>query len=175
MATSWLIARLSKPAPVVGSSVSATVRIMSVFGFLVGVLMLVTAAGVWSAQAYDSGTRLLLVFTSLALVLKTLKDVPWAALIGLAVGGLCVGAVYVLIPLPETVLGISSTWVYLAIFLIPALLAYMFFKFVEDLLKLAGLILASRPVATVLGVLCLLQGTLLLLNVSVFSGFLTST
>ncbi|MDH5448828.1 MAG: hypothetical protein OEY24_05980 [Candidatus Bathyarchaeota archaeon] len=171
-AASWLIGKLSKPAPVVGAPVSATVKIMVLFGFLVGVLMLVTATGVWLSQAWDSGTRYLLVVTGLALVLKPLKDVPWAALIGLVVGSLCVGLVYILYPLPETVLGISSTWVYLAIFLIPALLAYTFFKFVEDLLKLVGTVLASRPVATILGVLCLLQGALLLLNISIFASFL---
>ena len=171
-AASWLIRKLFKPAPVVAAPVSVAVKIMSLFGFLVGVLMLVTAAGVWLNQAWDSGTRYLLVVTGLALVLKPLKDVPWAALIGLVTGGLCVGLVYILYPLPETVLGISSTWMYLAIFLIPALLAYIFFKFVEDLLKLVGTILASRSVATILGILCLLQGVLLLLNMSVFTSFL---
>jgi hypothetical protein len=37
---------------------------------------------------------------------------------------------------------------------------------------LVGMILASRPVATILGILCLLQGALLLLNMSVFTSFL---
>lgn len=171
-AASWLIGKLSKSAPVAGAPISAATKIMLLFGFLVGVLMLATAAGVWLSQAWDSGTRYLLVVTGLALVLKPLKDVPWAALIGLVIGGLCVGLVYILYPLPETVLSISSTWGYLAIFLIPALLAYIFFKFAEDLLKLVGMILASRPVVTVLGVLCLLQGVLLLLNMSIFTGFL---
>ena len=171
-AASWLIRKLFKPAPVVAAPVSVAVKIMSLFGFLVGVLMLVTAAGVWLNQAWDSGTRYLLVVTGLALVLKPLKDIPWAALIGSVIGGLCVGLVYILYPLPETVLGISSTWMYLAIFLIPALLAYIFFKFAEDLVKLVGTILASRPVATILGILCLLQGVLLLLNMSVFTSFL---
>jgi len=171
-AASWLIRKLFKPAPVVAAPVSVAAKIMSLFGFLVGVLMLVTAAGVWLNQAWDSGTRYLLVVTGLALVLKPLKAVPWAALIGLVIGGSCAGLVYILYPLPETVLGISSTWVYLAIFLIPTLLAYIFFKFAEDLLKLVGTILASRPVVTILGILCLLQGVLLLLNMSIFTSFL---
>lgn len=169
VATSWLIRKLSEPTPVVGAPVSSAVKIISLFGFLVGVLMLITAAGVWLTQAYDSGTRLLLIATGLALVLKTLKDIPWAALMGLAVGGLCVAIVYILFPLSEAVLGVSPIWVYLAIFLIPALLAYLFFKFVEDLLKLAGMILGSRPIATILGIVCLLQGALLLLDMSLFS------
>ena len=79
MVASWLIGKLSKP--VLGAPVSAAVKVMSLFGFLVGVLVLVTAVGVWLSQSWDSGTRYLLVVTGLALVLKPLKDIPWAALI----------------------------------------------------------------------------------------------
>jgi len=168
-AASWIVRKVFKPAPVVGTSVSSAARVLSIFGFFVGILMLATAAGVWYAQAWDSGTRYLLIVTSLSLILKPLKDVPWAALVGLVVGGLCVSLVYIFYPLPNTVLGVSSNWVYLAIFLVSALLSYLFFKFLEDLLKVLAFILASRPVKIILGILCLLQGTLLLLNTSLFT------
>lgn len=171
-AASWLIGVLSKPAPVVGGSVNAFVKIMSVLGFFIGILMIVTAVGVLLSPAWDSGTSYLLIVTGLALVLKPLRDIPWAALMGVVIGALCAGIVFILYPLPETVLGVSSTWVYLAIFLVPALLAYLLFKFVEDLVKLIGLILASRPIATILGITCIIQGVLLLLNMSVFTNFL---
>jgi len=83
IATSWSIRKLSKPAPVAGAPVNTAVKIMVLFNFLVGILLLAIAAGVWLSQAWDSGTRYLLLVTSLALVLKPLKDIPWAALIGL--------------------------------------------------------------------------------------------
>jgi len=161
VAASWLLEKLARPAPVVGESVSWLVKVVSLFGFFVGILLLVTAAAVWSAEAWDSGTRYLLIVTGLALFLKPLKDIPWAALIGLVVGGLCAGSVYFFYPLPETVHGISSTWIYLAIFFIPALLVYMIFKFVEDVLRLIGTILASKPVSIILGLMCIAQGILL--------------
>jgi len=169
VAASWLLEKLAKPAPVVGKPVSGLVKLVSFFGLFVGVLLLVTAVGTWSAHAWDTGTRYLLVVAGLALVFKPLKDVPWAALVGLIVGGTCTGAVYLLFPLPETVLGVSSIWVYLAIFLIPALFAYMLFKFVEDVFKLIGMVLTSKPVALALGILCVIQGILLLLNISLFT------
>lgn len=169
VAASWLLERLTKPAPVVGKPISITVKAASLFGFFVGILLLVTAVGVWSVDAWDTGTRYLLVATGLALFLKPLKDVPWAALIGLIVGGVCLSLVYFLFPLPETVLGISSTWVYAAIFLIPAILVFMVFKFIEDVFKLIGTILASRPVAIILGLVCIVQGILLLMNTSLFT------
>ena len=161
IAASWLLEKLARPAPVVGESVSWLVKVVSLFGFFVGILLLVTAAAVWSAEAWDSGTRYLLIVTGLALFLKPLKDIPWAALIGLVVGGLCAGSVYFFYPLPETVNGISSTWIYLAIFFIPALLVYILLKFVEDVLRLIGMILASKPVSIILGLTCITQGILL--------------
>ena len=168
-ATSWLLERLAKRAPLVGQSISTTVKVASLFGFFVGILLLVTAGSVWVADAWDMGTRFLLVFSGLALFLKPLKDVPWAALVGLIAGGICVGLVYLLFPLPETVLGVSSTWAYAAIFFIPALLAFMVFKFIEDVFKLVSMIVTSRPVALILGLVCIVQGVLLLVNTSLFT------
>jgi len=169
VAASWLLERSVRPVPVMGKPIGGLIKALSLFGFFVGVLLLVTAVSVWSMQAWDSGTRFLLIVTGFALFLKPLKDIPWAALIGLAVGGLCVGFVFFLHPLPDTILGISSTWIYLLIFFIPALFMYMLFKFVEDVVKLIGTLLASRPVAIILGLVCIVQGILLLLNNSLFT------
>jgi len=169
VAASWLLEKLARPAPVVGEPVSWLVKLTSLFGFFIGILLLVTAAAVWSAEAWDSGTRYLLIVTGLALFLKPLKDIPWAALIGLVVGGLCAGSVYFFYPLPETVNGISSTWIYLLIFFIPALFVYMILKFVEDVLRLIGMILAFKPVAAALGLICIAQGILMLLDKSLFT------
>jgi hypothetical protein len=98
-----------------------------------------------------------------------MKDIPWAALLGLGVGGLCAGFVFLLYPLPETVYGISSTWIYLLIFFIPAVFVYMVFKFIEDVLKLIGMVLTFKPVTLALGLVCIAQGILLLLNTSLFT------
>ena len=162
-AASWLLEKFARPAPVVGETVSGLVKVTSLFGFFVGILLLVTGAVAWSVEVpeVDTGTRYLLIVTGLSLISKPLKDIPWAALIGLAVGGLCVGLVFLFYRLPATVYGISSTWIYLAIFFIPALLVYVLFKFVEDVLRLIGMILAFKPVAIALGLTCIVQGILL--------------
>ena len=171
IAISWLLERLVKPVPVVGEPASWLVKIMSLFGFFVGILLIVTAAVAWSMEApkVDTGTQYLLIVAGLALFLKPLKDIPWAALMGLVVGGLCVGFVFLFYPLPEAVYGISSTWIYLLIFLIPALFAYVLFKFIEDVLKLIGMVLTFKPVTLALGLICIVQGFLLLLNTSLFT------
>ncbi|MDH5419074.1 MAG: hypothetical protein OEX06_01940 [Candidatus Bathyarchaeota archaeon] len=171
IAISWLLERLVKPVPVVGEPTSWLMKIISLFGFFVGILLIVTAAVAWSMEVpqIDTGTQYLLIVAGLALFLKPLKDIPWAALLGLIVGGLCAGFVFLFYPLPETVYGISSTWIYLLIFFIPALFVYMVFKFIEDVLRLIGSILTFKPVTLVLGLVCIAQGILLLLNTSLFT------
>jgi hypothetical protein len=170
VAISWFIEKLVRPVPVVGKSVTILTKIISFFGFLVGILLIVTAGVAWSTQAQvDNYTIYLLIIAGLALFLRPIKDIPWAALLGLIVGGLAVGIVYFFFPLPETIVGISATWIYLAIFLIPAVFVYMVFKFIEDLLKLIGMILSSKPVTFIVGLVCIVQGVLLLLNMNLFA------
>lgn len=170
VAISWFIEKLVRPVPVVGKPASILIKIVSFFGFFVGMLLIVTAGVTWSTQAQvDPYTLYLLIIAGLALFLRPIKDIPWAALLGLIIGGLAVGIVYFFFPLPETIFGLASTWIYLAIFLIPAVIIYMVFKFIEDLLKLIGMILGSKPVTFILGLVCIAQGVLLLLNMDLFS------
>jgi len=171
IAISWLLERLVKLVPVVGEPTSWLMKILSLFGFFVGILLIVTAAVAWSTEAaqVDTGTQYLLIVAGLALFLKPMRDIPWAALLGLAVGGLCAGFVFLFSPLPETVYGISSTWIYLLIFFIPAVFVYIVFKFIEDVLRLIGMVLTFKPVSLALGLLCIVQGILLLLNTSLFT------
>ena len=171
IAISWFLEKLLKPVPVVGTPASILTKIISFFGFFVGIILLITGAAAWQTHApqVDTYTIYLLIIAGLVLILKPIKDFPWAALLGLIAGGLCAGAVYFFFPLPETVLGIASIWVYLIIFLIPAVIVYMVFKFIEDVLKLIGTLLASRPVTLIVGFVCIAQGILLLLDKNLFT------
>jgi len=140
-------------------------------GIFVGALLLATGVVVLLEQTSSIEVWGLLVVTGLGLVLKPLSKVPFSALLGLVVGLVCVGLLYLYFPLPETVLGVSSLWIYLAVFFVPALIVFLIFKFVEDLMKLFGMVLGSWPVLTVLGFVCIAQGILLLLNQSLLSLF----
>jgi len=171
IAISWFIEKLVKPMPVVGTPTSILLKIVSFFGFFAGILLIVTGAASWQAQApnVDSYTIYLLIIAGLVLMLKPIKDFPWAALLGLIAGGLCAGAVYFFFPLPATVFGFASIWIYLIIFLIPGVIVYMVFKFIEDVLKLLGTLLASRPITLIVGFICIAQGILLLLGNNLFT------
>ena len=171
IAIAWFLEKLLKPVPVVGAPASILTKIISFFGFFAGIILIITGAAAWQTQApnVDTYTIYLLIIAGLVLILRPIKDFPWAALLGLIAGGLCAGAVYFFFPLPETVLGIASIWVYIIIFLIPAVIVYMVFKFIEDVLKLIGTLLASKPVTLIVGCVCIAQGILLLLDKNLFT------
>jgi len=171
IAISWFLEKLLKPVPVLGTPASILTKIISFFGFFAGIILIITGAAAWQTPAsqVDTYTIYLLIIAGLVLMLKPIKDFPWAALLGLIAGGLCAGAVYFFFPLPETVLGISAIWVYVIIFLIPAVIVYMVFKFIEDVLKLLGTLLASKPITLIVGFICIAQGVLLLLDKNLFT------
>ena len=171
IAISWFLEKLIKTVPVIGTPASILTKIVSFFGFFVGIILIITGAAAWSTQSpqVDTYTRYLLIIAGLALMLKPIKDFPWAALLGLIAGGLCAGAVYFFFPLPETVFGIAAIWVYVIIFLVPAVIVYMVFKFIEDVLKLVATLIASKPATFIIGCVCIAQGILLLLDMNLFA------
>ncbi|MEM3000529.1 MAG: hypothetical protein QXX34_08415 [Candidatus Bathyarchaeia archaeon] len=152
-------------------SAGAVAKAVGFFGFFVGLILLAAGVVVFLGQTANFEVWGLLVVTGLGLVLKPLSKVPFSALLGLAAGLACTGLLYWYYPLPETVLGVSSLWIYLAVFLVPALIVFLISKFVEDLAKFFGMILGSWPVMAVLGLLCLAQGALLLINQSLLAIF----
>jgi hypothetical protein len=152
-------------------SASKVLNVLGYLGILVGALLLATGVIVLLEQASTIEVWGLLVVTGLGLVLKPLSKIPFSALLGLVAGLVCAGLLYLYFPLPATVLGISSLWIYLAVFLVPALVVFLIFRFVEDLTKFFGMVVGSWPVMSVLGFLCIAQGVLLLLNQSLLSLF----
>lgn len=135
-------------------------------GFFAGIILIVTGAASMINQVWSIQVWVLLILTGLGLVLKPISKIPFAALFGLIAGLACVGLLYWFFPLPETVFGFSSIWIYLAVFLIPALIVFILFKFFEDLTKLFGMILGSWPTLSILGILCIIEAILLMLGLS---------
>ena len=169
IAVSWIFEKIVGPMLSAERLMLWLLKGVSYFGFLVGTLLMATAAVAWSQPVgWDLGTKILILVTGLALFLKPIKDFPLAALIGLTVGCACAAYVILFIPMPETVLGISIRWVYLIIFLVPALITYVLFKFVEDVLRLIRVVLTFEPVALILGSACMINGVLMLFGTSLF-------
>lgn len=153
----------------VKGSAGSALKALGYLGIFVGALLLATGVLVLLEDTSLIEVWGLLVVTGLGLVIKPLSKVPFSALLGLVVGLVCVGFLYLYFPLPSTVFGVSSLWIYLVVFFVPALIVFLIFKFVEELVKFLGMILGSWPVMAVLGFLCIAQGVLLLLNQSILS------
>jgi len=144
---SWLFGRVSRS---LGS-------LVSFIGLLIGIVALATAALSFLKSASDIVTLVLLVAVGLSLFLKPLKNLRWASLVALASG---IIALYY----ANAYFGQLGTAVMLVIFIVVALPVYLMFKFAEDILHSVGSLLSFPPVAVTIGLLCLAQGTLLLLG-----------
>lgn len=144
---SWLFSRISRS---LGS-------LVSFIGFFIGIVALATAALSFLKSASDIVTLVLLLAVGLSLFLKPLKNVRWAAVIALASG---VIALYY----ANVYFGQLGTAVMLVIFIVVALPVYLMFKFAEDVLHTVGSLLSFPAVAVTIGLLCLAQGTLLILG-----------
>jgi len=147
LSLSWLFSRISR----------SLCSLASFIGLFVGIIALATAALAFLKSAPNIVTLVLLVAVGLSLFLKPLKNVRWAALIAVASG---VVALYY----ASVYFGQLGTAVMLVIFIVVALPIYLVFRFAEDILHSVGSLLSFPAVAVTIGILCLAQGTLLLLG-----------
>ena len=144
---SWLFGRISRS---LGS-------LVSFIGLFIGIVALATGALSFLENASGIVTLVLLVAVGLSLFLKPLKNLRWASLVALASG---IIALYY----ANAYFGQLSTAVMLVIFIVVALPVYLMFKFAEDILHSVGTLLSFPPIAVTIGLLCLAQGTFLLLG-----------
>jgi len=131
---------------------------VTALGFFLGLASI--AAGILTvARRGDPITEIALILVGLALFLKPIKNVRWAFLFGFIIGVMTVFIAKSLLPF-------QSPLVYLTIFFISAILAYLIFKFAEELLSFLGALLSFPPILFLLGALTVLQAVLLLLSKS---------
>ena len=51
IAISWFLQKLIRPVPVIGTPASILTKIVSFFGFFVGIALIITGAAAWQTQA----------------------------------------------------------------------------------------------------------------------------
>ncbi|MFX1511297.1 MAG: hypothetical protein ACFFCQ_01790 [Promethearchaeota archaeon] len=127
-------------------------------GFLMGLIALFVSL----LLIIDSGEVINIAFLTLvglALTLRPIKSIPWAALLGMIIGlGICV--VYILFFQRD----VNEDYRILAlIFFGITLLFYISLKFFEDLGQIFGELLSAPPVAIPLGLICIIQGILIII------------
>ena len=138
-------------------------------GWIFGALALVTAASIYTTKEYvNQGwlTVAVLIIAGYALFFEPMKDVPWAALVGLVAGGALAAVIYFNYGdrATGTILGIELKYILGIIMVLVFLFVFLALKFVEDVTKATTMILRFQPVATFLGLVCIIQGILIILG-----------
>jgi hypothetical protein len=130
-------------------------EVLLFFGFIIGIVLLVVGVSTISNPKYPTSgvaTALLLIM-GIAMFFRPLKKVPFAGIIGFVGGLLTAIALYNMHV--DTVLIIIA-------FVIVFLILWFIFKIIFGVIKMASTVLTFRPVLIILGVLCVIEGILLM-------------
>ena len=153
-----------------GEETPTLMKIMTYLGVLIGIFLLGGGVNAWSikgqaAYGYHTFTCILAIIVGIALILRPIKDIPWAALVGIIVGGFVVfiSATYLQAVTGgfAALLGIDPYWILIITFLIIFLLVFLAFKMIESIGKLLGAALSSRPASLIIMIICALEAILI--------------
>lgn len=160
----YFIYRFFKGKPEEGEKTPGLVRAVSYLGVLIGVIMIGGGVNAWFLKAtigYQTFTCILTIIVGLALVLKPIKDVPWAAIVGIIAGAI---VVFISSSYLEFIVGavasmfhIDAYWLLIGLFILVLLICYMAFKFLEDIGKILGAFLSARPTSFVIMLICFIE------------------
>ena len=160
------IYRFFKGKPEEGEKTPGLVRLVTYLGVLIGVIMIGGGVNAWFLKGtppfyYQTFTCVLAIIVGLALILKPIKDIPWAAVVGIIAGAIVVfiSSTYLefVVNTIANLFGIDAYWLLIAAFIIVLLICYMAFKFLEDIGKILGAFLSSRPTSFVIMLLCVIE------------------
>ncbi len=164
LAAAWLLVRL---AGVSSEDMASIVKKISLSGFPIGIIALITiGAGLYlfsnhllESDIFDLFTMGCLTLLALVLILRPIKDFRFGVIISLAIG---LGAAGLLV-----FLGAESIKILSIAFIIIFFIIYGAIKLFEDLYLIIAEFLASPVISIVVGLLCILQGVLEILGLSI--------
>jgi hypothetical protein len=137
------------------------VTLLVVIGFFFGILDFVIVASGWSTGAFDTATIILFILAGLTLTLAPTVKLPLAGLVSLLIGGIAAFFISGFI---------HNTWIIAIAFIVIVAIIFLFAKAVESVLDIIGKVLGFPLISIPLGLVCMLQGALLLfgLTLSIF-------
>ncbi len=158
-------------APVFKRLSQSLARVLTVIGFLVGIVVLIVAVdlalgfkflsgAISDALAATSSPYLkyflpAMILLGILLISRPIRNVRWASIISLSLGLLISYFLRTFLPSLFT-----STTVLVIVFLIATLAIYTLLRFVEDIFNLIGSILAFPPIAIAVGLVNIYFGIL---------------
>lgn len=155
---------------------SKAYKALMLIGVLVGLFMVYV--GVFIETGWSNGTKMILTVACFALIVRPIRNVNIAVIIGLIV------AVWVYLMLPDAVSGFDGNLEFLrgvgqgAMRIIVALIAggfvYMILQFIQAVVLLFGKILNAWPFLLIIGVWCIIEGLFLVMGYSSTYDFIVS-
>ncbi|MHA1237676.1 MAG: hypothetical protein ACTSSJ_00280 [Candidatus Odinarchaeia archaeon] len=140
-----------------GEDLKPSLVLMTFIGFILGVLCIIIGAIFWSRGEAAVFTVLLYILSGLALCLGPIREFPLAGISSVIVGSIV--AFYVS--------GfIHSTWIIALVFVVITIIVFIIAGFFKSILDIVGAILNFPIVISIIGVLCIAQGFLLMLGMS---------
>jgi hypothetical protein len=135
--------------------------------FILGAIMLVMAVFVAMEESLGWFSLVVIIALAVTLFLKPMKEVPWAAVVGMAAGGV---AVYFANSfLSDMDLGVDTWIILVVIFLVVGAIVHMLFHFIEDMLTIARKVLGWGPVMIIVGLIAIAEGVLVLMDRSIIT------
>jgi hypothetical protein len=137
--------------------------------FILGAIMLLMAVFVAMEESLGWFSLAVIIVLAVTLFLKPMKEIPWAALVGMAAGG--AAAFFANSFLSDMNLGVDTWIVLVVIFLVVGAIVHMFFHFIEDMLTIARKVLDWGPVMIIVGLIAIVEGVLVLMDRSIITLF----
>jgi len=162
----WFFEKLGESIPIIGPLVKSLIKLIAIFGFVIGILSIIAAYYAVVMGYYDRFTIVLLAILGVALGLAPVTKFPIAGLFGLVAGVSLAMLVASLMP-PAVwdwiyaTYGIETWTILLIIFAIGAFIAYSFVKGITGIIEAIGGILTSKPISIIIGIVALIQGIML--------------
>lgn len=159
---------------------STLMKVMVYLGVLMGVILIGGGINAWYVRGYEttqyySFTCILAIVVGIALILRPIKDVPWAAIIGIIAGAfvcfLCSTYLSFFTDGIASLFGIDPYWILIILFVIILLLCYLAFKLIEDIGRLLGKLLSARPTSLAIMVICAVEAILTYFGTSIWALF----
>jgi hypothetical protein len=169
LAASWLIVRI---AGVSSDDISGLVKKIAILGFPVGILafltigagiFLISKSSVSDYPTFDLFTIVCLGILGIVLILRPIKDFRFGTFFSLAIGLFGAGIL--------VFLGAESIKLLSFVFVLIFFMIFGAIKIFEDLYLLIAEILSSPIVSVTIGLICIIQGILLIFNVSLLGIF----
>ncbi|MCD6484006.1 MAG: hypothetical protein J7L47_02720 [Candidatus Odinarchaeota archaeon] len=173
---SFFFEALSRHIPIFGKILTPIIKLISIFGFFIGIVCIVVAYYGFMSETLGNFTLGILALLGIALTIAPIvTKVPIAALIAIASGGAL--AMLVIAGVPPGVWSflvtinpaLNKTNIAIVAFLIGAVIVYSLTKMISDLLEFLGRILTSKPVAFILGLLAIAEGILNIMSMTLWT------